>query len=272
MTSGSREALKWLAVVLMTGDHVAKILLGGHVPVLSELGRIAFPVFALVMAYNLAQPGADLGKSIRRLLAWGLIAQPVHAFAFGYWLPLNVLLTFALAAFAAWCIRDRRWLLVAVCVGPAPLLVDYQWSGIGFVLAAWYWFCSRRDLLEAGASIVGEYSMCGGWRDFPWIMQPAWLLLCAYNGNGWALLALPVFWLGDRVCLIPRTRWAFYGYYVGHLSLLAVLAHHMDTTALISIAGVVIAAGILALAARLAWIAWTVRRDLRRYDEGKREV
>ncbi len=43
----------------------------GYVPVVSELGRIAFPLFALVMACNLAQPGADLRKSIRRLALWG---------------------------------------------------------------------------------------------------------------------------------------------------------------------------------------------------------
>ena len=47
-----------------TGDHVAKVVFGGYVPVVSELGRIAFPLFALVMACNLAQPGADLRKSM----------------------------------------------------------------------------------------------------------------------------------------------------------------------------------------------------------------
>ncbi|MFL7985039.1 TraX family protein, partial [Xanthomonas vasicola] len=88
MTSSGREALKWIALVLMTGDHVAKVLFGGYVPVLSELGRIAFPVFALVMAYNLAQPRADYAKSVLRLAGWGLLAQPFHAWAFGDWMPL----------------------------------------------------------------------------------------------------------------------------------------------------------------------------------------
>ena len=67
----ARELLKWIALLAMTGDHVAKVVLGGYVPVVSELGRIAFPLFALVMACNLAQPGADLRKSIRRLALWG---------------------------------------------------------------------------------------------------------------------------------------------------------------------------------------------------------
>jgi hypothetical protein len=55
--SGARELLKWIALLAMTGDHVAKVVFGGYVPVVSELGRIAFPLFALVMACNLAQPG-----------------------------------------------------------------------------------------------------------------------------------------------------------------------------------------------------------------------
>ncbi|WP_254044986.1 TraX family protein, partial [Xanthomonas citri] len=97
MTSSGRELLKWIAVICMTCDHVATIVYGGHVPMLSQFGRIAFPLFAMVMAYNLAQERVDYAKSARRLLIWGLLAQPVHAWAFGTWWPLNVLLTFCLA-------------------------------------------------------------------------------------------------------------------------------------------------------------------------------
>ncbi|AOX64121.1 hypothetical protein BIZ42_19130 [Stenotrophomonas sp. LM091] len=113
MTSGGRELLKWIAVLLMTGDHIAKVFYGGDVPVVSELGRIAFPVFALVMAYNLAEPGADIAKSVRRLAMWAAIAQPAHALAFGHWIPLNVLASFALAASVVWAIRAGRWWFVA---------------------------------------------------------------------------------------------------------------------------------------------------------------
>lgn len=222
MTSSGREALKWLALVLMTGDHVARAWFGGYVPVVSELGRIAFPVFALVMAYNLSRPGADVGKSIRRLALWGIIAQPFHAIAFGFWLPFNVLLTFGLAAAAVWAIQHRRWALTAVLVLPAPLLVDYQWTGILLVLAAWHWFSTRRDLLHAGLSINGLYfETLADWRDVPYLVYLLMCILCGFNGNGWALLALPVMLLGELDWKLPRTRWAFYGYYVCHLAVLA---------------------------------------------------
>ncbi|AVQ07128.1 TPA: conjugal transfer protein [Xanthomonas vasicola pv. zeae] len=205
MTSSGREALKWIALVLMTGDHVAKVLFGGYVPVLSELGRIAFPVFALVMAYNLAQPRADYAKSVLRLAGWGLLAQPFHAWAFGDWLPLNVLLTFALAALLVWTLHGRHWLYVAVFGVIGPVLVDYQWSGVLLVLAAWGWF--RTGRLEWFAGVLASMAA-----------------LCWYNGNVWALAALPILALGYVWWPVPRLRWAFYGYYVVHLVVIGMLA------------------------------------------------
>ena len=204
MTSGGRELLKWLALVLMTGDHAAKVLAGGYLPVFSEAGRVAFPVFALVMAYNLAT-GADAGKSMRRLALWGVIAQPVHALAFGSALPLNVLLSFALAAACVLSVQRRHWLLLALLAGPLALLVDYAWPGQLLVLAGWWFFIKPtfyRSLLVVSAL----------------------LSLCVWNGNGWALLAVPVMMLANVSLNLPRTRWAFYGYYVGHLALLAAIS------------------------------------------------
>ncbi|MFB8956109.1 TraX family protein [Xanthomonas arboricola] len=223
MTSSGREALKWIALVLMTGDHVAKVLFGGYVPVLSELGRIAFPVFALVMAYNLAQPRADYAKSVLRLAGWGLLAQPFHAWAFGEWLPLNVLLTFALAAFLIWTVEARHWLYAAVAGLVLPLVVDYQWAGVWLVLAGWSCFRQERGL----AAVFGSYSLSRDGRIQLFVPFGVWACmasLCWYNGNVWSLAALSVLALGYVWWPLPRLRWAFYGYYVGHLGLLLLIA------------------------------------------------
>lgn len=248
MTSGGRELLKWIAVLLMTGDHVAKVFYGGYVPVISELGRIAFPVFALVMAYNLAEPNADIAKSIRRLALWAAIAQPAHALAFGHWLPLNVLASFALAASVVWAIRAGRCWLVVALAGPLPLLVDYQWSGIAVVVAGYV----LRRLDAPPAAVVGKLlAIC---------------LLCLYNGNGWALLALPVMLVGYAPVSVPRTRWAFYGYYVGHLALLAALGPFMSIDNLITAAGWVLAALLLVGIVKTVRTLFWAKRSLRDYD------
>lgn len=207
MTSGGRELLKWLAVVLMTGDHTVTVLHLGYVPVVSELGRVAFPVFALVMAFNLAQPGANLAKSVQRLATWGIAATPVAVLAFGQWLPLNVLLTFAAAAGVVWAIQRRQSVIVILLAVLAPTVLDYAWPGVWLVLAGWW--CYR------------------GQGRHPW---PVWLcmgLLCLYNGNAWALLAIPALRLGYVSVRLPRSGKAFYGYYIGHLVALLLIATAM---------------------------------------------
>ncbi|MBH1651582.1 conjugal transfer protein [Stenotrophomonas maltophilia] len=204
MTSGGRELLKWLALVLMTGDHLVTVFHLRYVPVLSELGRVAFPVFALVMAFNLAQPGADAAKSARRLAIWGIAATPVAVLAFGQLLPLNVLLTFAAAAICIWSIERRYWALVAFLAVVAPVWLDYAWPGVWLVLVGW-WFYQ-------------------GQGRHPWPVLFCMGLLCLYNGNGWALLAIPALRLGQLKVCVPRSGRAFYCYYVGHLALLAALA------------------------------------------------
>ncbi|HFF6218577.1 TPA: TraX family protein [Stenotrophomonas maltophilia] len=204
MTSGGRELLKWLALVLMTGDHVVTVLGLGYVPVVSELGRVAFPVFALVMAFNLALPGASTAKSVRRLATWGIAATPVAVLAFGQLLPLNVLLTFAAAAACVWAIERRYWLLVALLAAIAPAWLDYAWPGVWLVLAGWRWYRGQ-----------------GG---HPWLVWGCMCLLCAYNGNAWALLAIPALRLGSVSVRLPRSGRAFYGYYIGHLVVLLLIA------------------------------------------------
>lgn len=85
MTSSGRELLKWIALVFMTFDHVVKALLDGYVPVLSELGRIAFPVFALIMAFNLAQPSNRL-REVGKAVGW-LGAHCTAVPRVGIWFP-----------------------------------------------------------------------------------------------------------------------------------------------------------------------------------------
>ncbi|WNJ29149.1 TraX family protein [Xanthomonas translucens pv. translucens] len=80
-------------------------------------------------------------KSVRRLLLWGILAQPAHALAFGYWVPFNVLLSVALAAAVIWSIQRSEWLLLGMCALAVLPLLDYNWSGLILVLAALGW-CS----------------------------------------------------------------------------------------------------------------------------------
>lgn len=206
MTSGGRELLKWIALVLMTGDHINKVLLDGGQPWLTDLARVVFPIFGFVLAWNLerhADPAAT-HRALLRLVIAAVLVQPLHAFAFGYWLPTNVLTTLAAGLVVA---RTRNAAVIALVGFVGGAFVDYGWPGILFVASsAWL----VRDPARLSSRLLFAAAVLG---------------LCWWNGNAWALLALPLLAVLSRVQVsVPRWRWAFLGYYAGHLAVLALLA------------------------------------------------
>ena len=78
LSSGTLEALKWLALLLMTLDHVNKHLLHASVPELFAVGRLALPLFGFVLGYNLARPGVlasgGYSRTARRLAIFASLA------------------------------------------------------------------------------------------------------------------------------------------------------------------------------------------------------
>lgn len=205
MTSGGRELLKWIALVLMTGDHINTALLEGGAPWLGQAGRVVFPIFAFVLAWNIehASP-ASRGRALHRLVIAGLLVQPLHALVFGFWIPATILLTLAAGIFVADRERSPWMRLVVFLVG--AFFVDYQWAGVFLVAACFY--------------VIRHVNAPWCWLALALAMVP----LCWFNGNAWALLALPLLWrYGAWPVEVPRHRWTFLGYYAAHLLVLGVI-------------------------------------------------
>jgi hypothetical protein len=95
IADGTLEALKWAALALMLLDHVNTFLYNRSLPGAYEAGRWVAPVFAFVLAYNLARPDAlQLGihlRVMRRLALYGVLAAPPFMALIGRWWPLNIL-------------------------------------------------------------------------------------------------------------------------------------------------------------------------------------
>lgn len=207
--SGALEALKWLALAAMVLDHVNKWLYAGRLPHGYELGRLAWPLFAFVLAHHLAQPGALDGalpvRLLRRLLGWGLLATPPFMAIVGSWFPLNILFTLAAATIVAWGLarRDAPGVAAAAaCFALAGQVVDYQHPGLAMCIAAWY-FCRAPGPVRAAV-----------WASFV-------AGLAVVNGNFWALGALPLIALAALADPpVPRLRWLFYAAYPLHLALI----------------------------------------------------
>jgi hypothetical protein len=212
VSDGPLEALKWLGLLLMTGDHVNKHLFNATLPVLFEAGRIALPLFIFVLTYNLARPGimecGAYGRTIKRLAIFGTAASfpfmALGGLASGWW-PLNVLFTLLLIAGTLLLVEKGRagtWIAAANLFLLGGSSVEYWWPAVALGLAVW-WHCKRPSWWSAGAVIL------------------ACAALWPINGNFWALAAVPLVLVASRLELhMPRLRWAFYAYYPLHLAAL----------------------------------------------------
>jgi TraX protein len=210
--NGTVEALKWLALSLMTGDHINKYLFNGTMPVFFEAGRLALPVFVFILAYNLARPGSfERGvyvRMARRLALFGALASApfiaLGGLSAGWW-PLNVLFTLLVVTTCAYLVQKggRLHLFVAGLVfllGGG--LVEFCWPGAALGLAVWS-YCKQPTWTSAAVALVACAAL--------------WFI----NRNLWALASLPLLLVASRVDLpMPRLRWAFYAYYPLHLAAL----------------------------------------------------
>jgi hypothetical protein len=209
IADGTLEALKWLALALMLLDHVNTFMYGRTLPGAFQAGRAVFPLFAFVLAANLARPGAlQRGvhmRVMRRLALFAALATPAHWALIGHWWPMNIMVTLLAGAAVIHGLErgDGPGAMLAVAAFVAGGLVgDYLYPGVAMIVAAWAW-CREPT--------PGHFA--------------AWLLftvaLVLVNFNFWALAAVPLVLVGRHVDLrVPRLRWVFYALYPLHLTAL----------------------------------------------------
>ena len=216
LSDGAVETMKWLGLVLMTADHAQKY---GLMPALSgvyEAGRLAFPLFGIVLAYNLARAKshdhAVYVRVLTRLLVCGALASipfiALGGLGFGWW-PLNCMFTLAVAVYIMYLIESRRpfWKIKAAAIfllGGA--LVEFWWPGVALCVGAWLYMKHP----TGGALLL-------------WLAGTAGLTLI--NGNGWACASFVVLvGMASGVTIaIPRASRFFYVYYPAHLAALVLL-------------------------------------------------
>lgn len=228
VSDNSIEGIKWIAILAMTIDHINSLLIhrttGQFYSELFSVGRIAFPLFALVLAYNLARPRSVQGEkkaitgAFSRLLLFGVISiVPYYIATGGSILPMNIMFTLALATGIIYVIHlgtecKRRisryavyFLAHFIFLVTSPL-VDYSLYGVSLIVMAWVFF---------------RYS-----STFSFVLT-CFLAFSLFhiNGNHWGLIALPIFALSYFIDVkIPRTsQLVYYIYYPAHLAVIAAL-------------------------------------------------
>jgi TraX protein len=216
LSGGAQDALKLIALGTMLLDHTNRTVLHESAPALSWIGRLAFPLFAFLIAYNLEKRSVDPRRYVLPLLIFGLISQPFFAAAFH--VPrVNIFFTLIL--------------------------------GIGL----WY---AQRTLEERGYGwgiwLVGlPFLALNWWTDYPilgCVIIPVWAaLLRNPSGVAWlswgfvtlclnfflpesyvALLVAPLIIvvanaLKDRPRLFQKERFLMYAFYPVHLLVLVII-------------------------------------------------
>ena len=228
--------LKLLAMTLMLCDHLWATIVPGAMW-LTNLGRMAFPIFAFQIAEGWTHT-SDRKKYRRRMLLWALATEIPFNLMYGggiiYPFHQNVLFTFWLAllclAFVEWAGKRGRaayWLAAALaCVLGYYLglltMVDYFGYGVVTVLL----FYLVRDLplrplwQLAGLAFINLGLMKG-------MTFPVTLLghTVDFPQQALALLALIPVWLynGEQGPHNKTIRRACYAFYPVHMLILAVL-------------------------------------------------
>jgi hypothetical protein len=216
-SEGALEAAKWIALVAMTFDHVNTYLLHEAQHWMYQVGRLAMPLFGIVLAAHLAGPGAlerdgRAARMSRRLLTFALLAQiPFTLLRGGPWPPtlLNtmfllqlVVVFLRLRAGQARAQRAVAWIALVVC----GAVVEFWWVGAAVIL------CTRSWLIQPCV----DRALATGL---------AFVALCLLTMSAVPLLAPCIVWALDRWRVaVPRLRHAFYVCYPLHFAVLLALS------------------------------------------------
>lgn len=219
---GQIEALKWIALASMFTDHIGRLLLGhdqqGWV---FALGRVAFPLFALVLGINLARPGDGAGRAARsfaRLALWCGVAVIPSILARDDPYLVNVLGTLALGAAMVWALASAAALplRMAACLAAAAAswFVEFGLAGV-FMVPVVYLLCAQRPAQPGTALLLAALWLATAWLNASFGGALAFVF---------TLAGLPLVWLVARLPLrMPRWQLGFYAIYPLHLLVIGLL-------------------------------------------------
>lgn len=191
----SGAALKWLACAAMLCDHLFKALSLPFPYVCQIFGRLAFPLFAFLLAEGAAHT-RSFHKYWLRIAVFAIVSEvPFDLAFFGqYWYTghQNVFLTFLLALPVLWLLRlslerDRRFVwamlpaVAAAAVAAHLLNTDYGYAGVVCITVFGIVRLLPREGRLLGVLGIAVTCLPGGTLQ-PWAML-AMLPILLYNGQ-----------------------------------------------------------------------------------------
>ena len=240
-TNSCTELLKVLAGIAMLADHFGKMFFPKLIW-LRYIGRLSFPLFAYCIALGAVYTKDPL-KYLSRIVLLALISQPLYALGLAheqdvmYKVPFlqNPLQSIYYFYIGSW---QKPSILLSLCLGLCILLMIRKKQ---FILAiGCYILCERfAASLDYGINGIRFMLICYLFLEHPYLFllsTVGFWLFWAFQGNdltlwgrriGMRIFALPslffaAFPLQSRYRL---PKWLSYGFYPGHLAILAILTH-----------------------------------------------
>jgi hypothetical protein len=214
----SSALLHWIAAGTMLLDHIGAFVFHDEFPILRIIGRIAFPLYALMIAEGFRHT-RSWSKYFVRVLILALVSQIpilIISIQIGYMLSLNILFGFALAILALKCIRwGWRGILITAVATIAVAILKIDYSILTILLPVFFYLA--QSIKEAPLRIIVSactilFALSFQLIDNPWFATPYILLaipfVCLYNGKKGSLAA---------------PRWIRYSFYPLHLFAIAIM-------------------------------------------------
>lgn len=225
--SAGLDLVKWLAMLSMVIDHLRFIWPAAEW--LFVIGRLAFPLFCLGIAANVARSAQGQlftranGRYLGWMLTFSLLSEwPYHALDVGTG-TFSIMPTLTLGLLLAWGVHHHRWGLLSVLL--VALLVSdvlmYGWPGV--VLPSAFVLALRGG---AGTWLVPGFIAVAANLTNRWLqVNPAEPITLMALGA--ALLSAPLgLWMVRRQYRMPVWRVGRWGYwfYPLHLVVIRLLA------------------------------------------------
>lgn len=216
--------LKLVALVSMTIDHTNTIYFGGKYPLLTAVGRLAFPLFIFILVFNYHYHTRSPSKYLLRLFLFALISQYIYIFAFNT-LRLNILFTLGVGLLLIHNFRGRSkekipffllfllWIYAQYYQPTAE--IEFGLEGLLLIYSLSLYLIKRTNIF-LGMVLVLLFALNFGSLDFNSIL---------FSLS--TLLAIPVVLLSNTIdwnlSFVFRHKLIFYIYYPLHLFILVLV-------------------------------------------------
>lgn len=175
------DILKLIALVAMTLDHIGNVLFPGEHLFLRYIGRMAFPIFAFLIATHLTH-NENFKKYILRLLPFAIITSLIIIpFEISYDKPfkLNILWTFLISICGVYsfkCIKKENlpkiiayffYFMTFLFMYCLSLISDYYFNGVCFILVLYIYLKTKKVIPLLGVLFLSFLLNTKGYANHP---------------------------------------------------------------------------------------------------------